>query len=179
MTITSIEKTDRTLNRKNKLYLENRETKNQITYSFDTLSKTLTTKKYLIETFYSLSDADTTIKTRIKQKQKKWRYKIPEAEFAALIKSLKLDVDSLKKNMTHLHTSHHYLNISINIISNKDTISYTKAKPFEYTTPWHTNAPPYLILNPSIDKQIAQYLPEEFLCREKLMLKVSGSTPIQ
>src|SRR6185295_11734824 len=63
--ITSIERTDRTFHKKDELFLENRATKNQIIYTIDTWTKKLTTKEYLIETFYSIWDGDTTIKEQV------------------------------------------------------------------------------------------------------------------
>ncbi|HYV92445.1 MAG TPA: hypothetical protein VE978_11695 [Chitinophagales bacterium] len=168
--ITSIERTDRTFHKKDELFLENRATKNQIIYTIDTWTKKLTTKEYLIETFYSIWDGDTTIKEQVKLKHKKWKHEISQLEWTNILAALKTNVDSLEKDMTVLHTSHHYLNVFIDVINGKDTVSYSKTKPFEYLTPWWTKEAPGLVLNPSIDTQIATHLPEKFIGRKELIL---------
>lgn len=169
--ITSSVLTDRTFHKKKELLLENCVTKYQIIYTIDTVKKTMTSKEYLIETFRGVWDMDTIIKRQIKQKHKKWKHEIPQSKYESLLVSLNTNIDSLNKDMTLLHTSHHYMNIYIDIINKTDTISYSKTKPFEYLTPWDINKPPYSILNPSIDIQITELLPEEFLGRGILMFE--------
>ena len=171
--VTSILQTDRTFHKGDELFLENRATRNQIIFTIDSLTKNLTTKKYLIETFYSIWDGDKAIKEQIKQKHNRWKHEIPRSEWENILSSLKTDVDSLQKNMSILHTSHHYLNIYIDVINGSDTLSYRKTKPFEYLTPWRTDEPPGVVLNPTIDTQIAQHLPKKFIGRKELILALT------
>jgi hypothetical protein len=168
--ITSIERTDRTFHDKGELFLENRATKNQIIYTIDTLTKNLSTQKYLMETYYSVWDGDTTIKEQIKTKHKRWKHKISRSEWENILSSLMTDVDTLQKDMRMQHTSHHYLNIYIDVINNNDTMRYSKTKPFSYLTPWWTQKPSGSVLNPSINIQMVAHLPKKFIGRKELIL---------
>jgi hypothetical protein len=168
--ITALEKTDRTFHKKDKLFLENCVTKHQIIYVLDTNTQSLKTNKYLIETYFSIWDGDTIVKEKIKTKYKNWNNQVDSIAYIDLITSLQTDIDTLEKNMSMLHTSHHYLNIYIDIINGSDTTRYRKTKPFEYLTPWWTNSPNGAVLNPNIDSQILTLLPKEFLIRKKLIL---------
>jgi hypothetical protein len=169
LVVTSVLQTDRTFRKGDKLFLENRAIKNQIVFNLDTMTKKVSSKKYLVETLYSVRDRDTTIKRHIKQRYKNWKHEIPNQKWNNMLYSLKTDIDTLQKNMTSLHTSHHYLNITIDLITDNDTISYSKTKPFEYLTPWFSKQLGD-ILNPYIDIQIAEHLPEKFIGRNELIL---------
>jgi len=169
LVVTSILQTDRTFHKGDELFLENRATKNQVIFTLDTLTKKITTRNYLVETFYSVWDGDTTIKRQIKKRYKRWKHEILKSKWEDILYSLKTDIDTLQKDMNVLHTSHHYLNIYIDVITNNDTVSYSKTKPFEYLTPWFSKQLGS-ILNPSIDIQIAEHLPVKFIGREELIL---------
>jgi hypothetical protein len=167
--VTSVVQTDRALDKRNELFLEYRATKNQIIFTVDTVTKKVSSKKYLVETFFSVWNGDTTIKRQMKQRYKNWKHEIPNQKWERILYSLKTDIDTLQKNKTHLHTSHHYLDIQIDLITDNDTISYSKTKPFDYLTPWFSKQLGD-VLNPSIDIQIAEHLPEKFIGRNELTL---------
>jgi hypothetical protein len=169
LVVTSVLRTDRTFNKGDELFLENRATKNQIVFTLDTVAKKVSSKKYLVETFYSVWDGDTTIKRQIKQRFKNWKHEISNQKWDSILYCLKTDIVTLPKNKTYLRTSHHYLNIYIDLITGNDTIRYSKTKPFDYLTPWFSKQLGD-ILNPSIDIQIAQHLPEKFIGRDELIL---------
>ena len=71
--------------------------------------------------------------------------------------------------MTIIHTSHHYLNVFIELVQANDTIEYHKTKPFGYFTPWWSNKNG-AVLNPRIDELIYMMLSGKFLRRERLKL---------
>lgn len=169
LVVTSVLQTDRTFHKGDELFLENRATKSQIIFTLDTMTNKVSSKKYLVETFYSVWDGDTIIKSQIRQRYKNWKHEIPIQKWENILYSLKTDIDTLQKNMSYHHTSHHYLNIYIDLITDNDTISYSKSKPFEYLTPWFSEQLGD-ILNPSIDIQIAEHLPESFIGRDELIL---------
>lgn len=175
--VTSILKTDRTFHKGHELFLENNVTKNEIIYALDTLTKKLTTKSYLIETYYGVWDGDTIIKKKMKRRNKNWRHEISRSEWENILSATKTNIDSLQMDMGILHTSHHYMNIYIDIINNSDTITYSKTKPFEYLTPWRTTEATFLLLNPSIDIQIATHLPEKFIGRRELNHLLTAPKP--
>jgi hypothetical protein len=175
--VTSILKTDRTFHKGHELFLENNVTKNEIIYALDTLTKKLTTKSYLIETYYGVWDGDTIIKKKMKRRNKYWRHEISRSEWENILSATKTNIDSLQMDMGILHTSHHYMNIYIDIINNSDTITYSKTKPFEYLTPWRTTEATFLLLNPSIDIQIATHLPEKFIGRRELNHLLTAPKP--
>lgn len=167
--ITTIERTDRTFDKKGELFLENNVTKNQISYAYDSVNHTYATDKYLVETYFNIWDGDTIVKERLKTKYKKWSKIIDSSDSEALVNSLNMDIDTLEKDMSVLHTSHHYLTIYLDVISGNDTLNYNKTKPFEYLTPWFSKQAGS-ILNPDIDSQLFLMLPEKFIGREKLKL---------
>jgi hypothetical protein len=172
LVVTSVLRTDRTFRKGEALFLENRATKNQIVFTLDAVTKKITTRKYLLETFYSVWNGEKTIKRRFKQRYKKWKHEIPKSKWEIILYSLKTDIDTLQKDKSVLHTSHHYLNIYIDVITNKDTISYWKTKPFEYLTPWFSKKLGS-ILNPSIDINISEHLPVKFIGRKELIQVLS------
>lgn len=175
--VTSILKTDRTFDKGRELFLENRVTKNEIIYALDTLTKKLTTRSYLIESYYIVWDDGEIIKKKMKRRNKNWKHEISHSEWENILSATKTNIDSLPMDMGILHTSHHYLNIYIDIINNSDTITFSKTKPFEYLTPWRTKEAPILLLNPSIDIQIATHLPEKFIGRRELSLLLTAPKP--
>lgn len=175
--VTSILHKDRTFHKRKELFLENRVIKNQITFTLDTVSQKITTRRFLIETYYSVWDGNTTIKKKIRHKYKKWKHEIITSEWDSILNALKTDIDTLKKNMTRLHTSHNYLNIYIDVISNNDTVDYTKTKPFIYLNPWFSKKLKRHILNPYIDAQIATHLPNTFIGRKELMVLLTKDSP--
>lgn len=170
--ITSIEKTDRTFDKRGELLLENLTTKNQIIYTVDTINKRLITNEYLIETFYSIWDGNKIIKEKRKRKFKKWKNGISLKEHENILNSLNTNIDSLEKKLTFLHTSHHYLNIYIEVVNQNDSIRYFKTKPFLFLTPWWKKDLTDSVLNPSIDTKIVLLLPEKFVGREELIHSV-------
>ena len=167
--ITVIEQTDWTFDKKDKLFLQTNVNKNQIVYTLNAATQSYTTNQYLIEAYYNIWDGDTIVKEKLKTKYKKWSNSIDSLKSNELINSINTDVDTLEKDMSVLHTSHHYLTIYIDVISGKDTLNYNKTKPFEYLTPWFSKQVGS-ILNPDIDEQLFTMLPEKFIGREKLKL---------
>jgi hypothetical protein len=81
--------------------------------------------------------------------------------------------DTVKKQRTWLHTSHHYLNILVRIIDeNGDTIKLRKTKPFDSTTCWWVSDKKHgftLLRNLEFDLFIHSLLPEGFIARERLL----------
>lgn len=167
--VTTIERTDRTFHKKDELFLENNVTKNQVIFDYDSVNQSYASDKYLVETYFNIWDGDTIVKEKLKTKHKKWSTRIDSSNSNALVNSLKRDIDTLLKDMSVLHTSHHYLTIYIEVISENDTVKYYKTKPFEYLTPWFSKELGS-ILNPNIDEQLFIMLPEKFIGREKLKL---------
>lgn len=170
LVVTSVLQTERTFQKGDELFLETKTTRNELVFTLDSITKKIAARKYLVETFYSLWDGVNTIKRRSKQRYRKWKHEISKPNWERLLCSLKTNNDTLKMNLTTLHTSHHYLNFYIDIITENDTVSYWKTKPFAYSTPW--NCPKFgFILNPLIDIQIAEHLPLKFIGREKLIMQ--------
>jgi hypothetical protein len=165
--ITVIEQTDWTFNKKDELFLQTTVKKNQIIYNLDTINQQYTTYNYLIENYFNIWDGDTIVKEKLKTKYKKWSNIVDSVQSVDLVNSLTTDIDTLEKDMSMLHTSHHYLTIHIDIVSGNDTINYNKTKPFKHLTPWFSDKSD-IVLNPNIDKQIFLMLPEKFIGREKL-----------
>lgn len=165
--ITVIEQTDWTFKKKDKLFLQTSVKKNQIKYNLDSINQQYTTNNYLVENYFNIWDGDTIVKEKLKTKFKKWSNSVDSVKSIDLVNSLKTDIDSLDKDMSMLHTSHHYLTIHIDVVAGSDTINYKKIKPFEYLTPWFSDKNG-IVLNHNIDKQIFLMLPEKFIGREKL-----------
>ncbi len=174
--LTTIEKTDRTFHKKGELFLENNVTRNEIVYTFDSTTQSYTTKNYLVETYFNIWNGDTLIKERLKTKYKRWSNRMDTMSSKDLVVSLNTDIDTLEKNMSVLHTSHHYLTIYIHLVTGNDTIRYYKTKPFEYSTPWFSDGVSS-VLNPNIDKQLIAILPDKFIGREKLKRVPTKSKP--
>jgi hypothetical protein len=170
--ITAFEGRDRTFHRKEELLLEVNGIQNQIVYAIDTAGRRYVTRHYQIEKFHSVSDLDATYKKSRTHISKRWKHTISETELNEISEALNTDLDSLKKDKRQVifHTSHHSIGIHIDVISGSDTVSYTKSKPFKYSTPWRKETQPYTVLNPVIDKLIAGMLPEKFLGRQLLIL---------
>lgn len=166
--INSVEQTDRTFEKNDELFLENRATRHEVIFILDTIDQKLKTDKYLIETYYSVWDGDTTIEEKIVPKYTKWKNEISPTKSKRLLLQLKTDSDILQKDISFLHTSHHYFNIYIDVIQNKDTIHCRKTKPFTYLFPWRISEPEGTILNPKLDHQLYKILPKTFLGRKKL-----------
>ena len=168
LVITSILKTDRTFTRNEELLLENRVTKNRVIYIFDSSSQKFVTNKYVVENYFNVSNRDSTMEKRLTKKDKRWKNKFILSDFLKLQNALKTNIDTIETGFT-MHTSHHYLNIYIEIITNGDILLYSKTKPFEFNTPWRTNKKEKIV-NPEIDRQLALLIPNKFLGREKLIL---------
>lgn len=93
-----------------------------------------------------------------------------EPDFQKLLFALDTNVDSIGQGGTW-HTSHHYLNIFIDVIQNGDTTTFRKTKPFELNTPWLVNEESQTVVNPNIDKIAFNLLPKKFPRRELLNLE--------
>jgi len=169
--ITSVLKTDRTFTRIEELLLENRVTKNRVIYIFDSSSQKFVTNKYVVENYFNVSNGDSTMEKQL-TKNKRWKNKFILSDFMKLQNALETNIDTIAKGFT-MHTSHHYLHIYIEIITNGDTLLYSKTKPFEVNTSWRTNKNASIV-NPEIDRQIALLIPNKFLGREKLILMPSS-----
>jgi hypothetical protein len=89
-----------------------------------------------VESYFNIWDGDTIIKEKLKTKYKKWPSSIDSSKSNNLVNSFRSDIDSLENDMSILHTSHHYMTIYIEIISENDTVNYYKTKPFGYLSPW-------------------------------------------
>ena len=164
---TAFEQKDRTFEKGEELFLRNEARKEQVIYHFDSTDQIFRTRKYMIDNYYDIFDGDTTVEQKLNRRYKRWRNEFSLDYFEALQADLALDVDSLEKDLSILHTSHHYLNLYITIIQSGDTSVYRKTKPFEYLNPWfigHFNG----VLNPEIDRKMLSLLPRRFLGREKL-----------
>ena len=157
--ITTIEKTDRTYHKKEKLLLRTDVVKNQVVYTYDSVGRSFNSKEFLTETYYNIWDGNKTVKDHLKKRYKKWTNSITYPESQDLLRALKTDIDTLPKDLRTLHTSHHYLTIYLDVVLGNDTVNYYKTKPFGYFTPWLKNISGTAlysesILNPGIDKHL-------------------------
>ena len=65
--ITTIEKTDRTYHKKEKLLLRTDVVKNQVVYTYDSIGRSFNAKEFLTETYYNIWDGNKTVKEHLTQ----------------------------------------------------------------------------------------------------------------
>lgn len=172
--VSSVVKTDRTIQKLGKSLFETKTTRYQIIYNIDSVKESLTAYRYIIENYRSLWNGKKIVKNKKKTKYIKWFQQVDTMVYDKLFSSLYSNSDTSENTSLFERTSHHYQTIYIDVVAGNDTTSYYKSKPFDLLTPWFSEKKGYII-NPEIDRHIYNLLPEKFLGRNLLLGALGGA----
>lgn len=157
-------KTDRTFHKGEELLLETRVSRDQVIYEYDSSKAQFRVKECVSDRGCNIWDGEHTVKEKRKTRTPHFSNRVPLDEMQQFLADLSTHVDSLPVNDYHLHTSHYYLNVFVEVVIDGDTTTWHKSQPFERATPWHSDKGTFL--NPAIDLFISSLLPKKFIGRD-------------